>query len=47
MSKAGRPAFGNYDPTGGSMTLSGFADPNGTSGARNKEDLPSHGQRSF
>jgi flagellin len=31
--------FGNYDPTGGSMTLSGFTDPNGTSGARNKEDL--------
>ena len=31
--------IGDYDPTGGSMTLSGFTDPNGTSGARNKEDL--------
>jgi flagellin len=32
-------SIGDYDPTGGSMTLSGFTDPNGTSGARNKEDL--------
>ena len=32
-------AIGNYDSTGGSMTLPGFTDPNGTSGARNKEDL--------
>ena len=31
--------IGDYDTTGGSMTLPGFTDPNGTSGARNKEDL--------
>jgi flagellin len=32
-------SIGDYDKTGGSMTLPGFTDPNGTSGARNKEDL--------
>ena len=32
-------AIGDYDTTGGSLTLPGFTDPNATAGARNKEDL--------
>ncbi|EWY35749.1 hypothetical protein N825_35855 [Skermanella stibiiresistens SB22] len=31
--------IGDYDTTGGSMTLAGFGDPNGTAGVRGKEDL--------
>jgi flagellin len=31
--------IGDWDPTGGSLNISGFTDPNATSGARNKEDL--------
>ncbi|UEM21443.1 flagellin [Skermanella mucosa] len=31
--------IGDWDPTGGSLTLSGFTDPDGTAGARNKEDI--------